>query len=671
MDLERNKRNGELGEGGHDGLDPRSMETAAEFGAGLSELTKGRVRGLAEDADVPRSTLRGWATGQHLPNPNQIAQFRRLLTALHLSDAEQEAWADAVLRIRRNPLTRRNGSDAPYRGLRQFEVDDADWYFGRDSSIARVEDHILKVESAPGARRLVVVGASGAGKSSLVRAGVGHRFRSGDSGRIREVVVTTPSRIAQEGLIHAGEAAGLDGPRPLVIIDQLEELFHPDVSEEIRAHLSAEMDRLSASPTGPTLVVAIRADQYERLLQMAGFEDALQTHQVIVTPMTHDELRQAIVEPARRSGISIEDELVQLMLEDFAPQRGLAQRADAGTLPLLSHALMETWSRARRRTMTVADYLALGGVRGAVQTTAEAAFQQLDDMSQGLARELFTRLVSIDGDGAISRRSVGLSELAGGDGAGGPGLTDVMYHFVDARLLTADATTVCLSHEALLLAWDRLREWVSKDRVEMSIHGELRDANAIWQSNNHHPSTLLGGGRLERIDTWAKDTARGRTISPDEGAFLAASRQRADRQVVVTRRRRRRLVAVAAVASLLALAAIASATMAVKARNQARGDRNAALSRRVALQADQLATTSPALATQLALVGYEMSRTVEARSALLDRSARGSAQRFVGGAARRRWRSAPMALRSRRRTHSTVRCNSSRSAATVSQSAGR
>lgn len=619
----------------------------AEFGAALRALTKGRVRGLSEAADVPRSTVSGWAKGQHLPNPNQMHQLRRLLTVLGVPAAAHEDWVEAALRARQG------GPSAPppvvpYRGLQPFTEDDAELYFGRDDLVDFVLDRLAGVARlADGPRLVPVVGVSGAGKSSLLRAGVVAVlrrpesdtpvavFRPGDDplGRLADALaeLTGGSVEAIAGELRAGRTPEQVRPGTVLVIDQFEEVLTEVADESERRAFFDALGRLTGPGGGVSAVIGVRADFYGRFAETEGFGDALQHHQVLVRAMRDAQLRQAIVEPARAVGVQVEDALVELLLRDVGPRSRLDGVADAGALPLLSHALLETFARARQRVMTVADYVALGGLAGAVEQTAEHAFHQLDPHAQDAAPELFLRLVNVDEHGTVTRRSLDLDELTGDDERARL-RAGVVDHFVQARLLTVDAEQVTLSHEALLTAWPRLRSWVADDRDALTDLRRVRDAADAWETNGRDDGLLLSGPRLERATSWLGSPSGRRVAAPRERDFVTRSAAAADQRAHQARRGKRRLVALAVVASLLAVVATVAAVDAARSRDTARQERNEARSRRVALQAERIGETDPALAAQLALVAFDTADTLEARSALLDRRALATDQRIVGGA---------------------------------------
>src|SRR5207244_5068088 len=268
----------------------------------------------------------------------------------------------------------------------------------------------------------------------------------------------------------------------------------------------------------------------------------LQDWQVVVGPMGVDDLRRSIKEPARLAGCEVDEQLVDLLIAAVAPRHTLGATHEPGALPLLSHALLETWVRARHSRMTVSDYVATGGIGGAVQKTAERVFEELTPEDQAFARRLFLRLVNVEDATIVTRRRVRRRELRDGHDQDGDGHADrlncVIDLFVSHRLLTVDAETVEVSHEALLTAWPRLRDWVDADLAGLPVHRQLGDAARLWADSDHDPATLLRGSRLVVAQAWASEHQR--DLNKGEESFLDASVEQARREKAAALRRTRR-----------------------------------------------------------------------------------------------------------------------------------
>ncbi|MGH3863408.1 WD40 repeat domain-containing protein, partial [Actinokineospora sp.] len=333
---------------------------------------------------------------------------------------------------------------------------------------------------------------------------------------------------------------------------------------------------------------------------------SLREGQVALGPMSPTELRAAIVRPARAVGLSWEPGLVELLLRDLGVQPGHAGAYAPGALPLLAHALLTTWQNREGRRLTVAGYHRTGGLHAAVATTAERVYAQFDTAGRDTARRLLLRLVQVDRDTGQTRRRVSLDHL--GRHLPGTDLGVVVSAFVRARLLTADTGGVEITHEAMLTAWPRLRDWIEADRAGLYAHQRLTEAAETWDEQGRDRGALYQGAALAVASAWATD--HGEDVTSVERAFLEASTRERRRGV----RRLRRLVAV--LSTLVVLAVIATGA-AFWQSGQATRHRDIAISQRVAEYAGELRESDPALAAQLAVAAYRRADTVEARGAVL------------------------------------------------------
>jgi WD40 repeat protein len=612
----------------------------SEFAAQLSAIrvrTGMTIRRLAKELDQPPATIGGYFSGQHLPGMAQTETFVRLLSLLGITQSgEVDEWLEALARIRRRPGRTPAPASVPYRGLESFRAEDAPWFFGREALTDVVVRKATDLLKEPGCgTTMIVVGPSGSGKSSLLRAGVVPSLL--DVGW-RCAVVTpgeAPTRRLAEALAsEAGEDPAHDGiRRVVVVVDQFEEIFTscPDEEREsFLAMLAAATRPGDAEPDRAIVILGLRADFYGRAAREPSLVRALQDRQVVVGPMGVDELRRAIREPALRAGVEVDDDLVDRLVEEVVPGRSGRGAQGPGALPLLSHALLETWKRAKDRRLTVANYEATGGIAGAVQQTAERVFGELTEKEQACACRLFLRLVNVDEDGVVTRRSARRKQLLGRGDDCDEALPAVLGRFVAHRLLTVDAEAVDVSHEALLTVWPRLREWIEADRVGLRVRRQISDAAQIWAGSSHDPAALLRGGRLDAAEGWAAVAENRAGLNDVEQAFLDASIEQARGEASAARRRTRRLQVLLAFVATLALVAAGLAMVAVRARQAADRARDVALSRQLAVQSVRLRESDSSLAMQLALTAFRIAPTADARSALLDSSALPAATRLLG-----------------------------------------
>lgn len=585
------------------------------------------VRELASRLHVPPATLGGYFSGRHLPGPAYLDLYRSVLLACGVPADELNPWLDALTRARLSSDGRVALPSAPYRGLEPYRAEDAGLFCGREAATSEVLVRLAKLcgLERPTSRLLLVVGPSGSGKSSLLRAGVVPAVRGGAldrSGRPWDAEVITPGPRPLDTLDRCLSRAS-DAPF-LLVVDQLEEVFR--LAPEVRHGFLARLADLG--PPRSVVAAVLRADFYEAATLEPVLLPGLRDNQVLVGPMTEDEVRDAIVLPAQCAGVSVDEGLVELLLADLAPRSPSGFAHEAGALPLLSHALLATWERAQRNQLTVAAYRAAGGLRGAISQSAEELYLDLDDTERDLARRILCRLVNVEDDVPLTRRRMTTRELEQlGDGA-----SSVLGRFVAARLVTADATGAEVSHEALLSAWPRLADWLEADRAGLRLHHELTDAANSWVAAGKDPSLLQRGPRLALTREWASEAGHGEDLNSYERDFLEASQALQAEEVAVARRRTRRTHQLLVLVAGLALVASALAGLALDATSAAKRVGAEALSRQVAIEASQLEPTDPALAMQLALAAYRTYPTVQARSALLDASASEMPARILGAA---------------------------------------
>ena len=483
----------------------------------------------------------------------------------------------------------------PFKGLASFDVADAPYFFGREQLVAEL------VARSVGAPLLGVVGPSGSGKSSVVRAGLLPALASGvlpDSEHWTQVLV----RPGEHPLRELRDAVtGLPRDRRMLIaVDQFEETFTTCRDEEERAAFIAALARAAGDPHEQAVVViAIRADYYGRCAAYPELSSLLAANHVLVRPMQSDELRRAIELPAHRAGLRVEPELTDALVADT--------EAEPGALPLLSTALLELWQRRHGRRLRHADYERMGGVRAAVARLAEGAFERLDDAQKTVARGVFMRLAGEGAEGAVERRRVPLAEFETGDEDG----ARVVALLTDQRLLTATAGSVEVAHEALLREWPRLRQWIEEDREGLRIHRRMTAAAQEWRRLDRDDDALYRGTALTEALEWR--AGRDPTLNQLERDFLDAGAARRQR-VRAARRRRIELAFAALIAALAAITVVA--VVAIHQRRDAVQVRNVAVSRELALQSEKEVDVDPELAVRLALLALDRSRTEEADAAV-------------------------------------------------------
>ncbi|GAB3841776.1 hypothetical protein GCM10027610_051540 [Dactylosporangium cerinum] len=596
--------------------------TGARVAAGLSIRDAAKLLSRQGPAPVSTSTLGGWFSGSHLPTLKLVnaGMFTDLLRICGETDEERiDLWLDTLRRVRSTPGRRPSSMQSPFRGLAPYEPEHAEFFFGRSALTAELVQLVHNGGSGP----VMVIGPSGSGKSSLLRAGLIPALCGTDAVSER-CALLTPGTDPMSRLVDAG----------IIVVDQFEEVFTACEDTDARQRF---IDALGvAAADGRTVVIGMRADFYAQALQYPSLRTALQHRQLAVGPMTEDELRQAITGPARRAGLELEPGLVETLLHDLR-QRSLSSADtahEAGVLPLLSHALLATWDQATGRTLTTAHYRSSGGIHGAVAKTAEDAFGALTtDEQRDAARRLFLRLVRTD-DGAVhTRRWIGRADWVG-DGTD-PARRVVLDRFVDARLLTAGTDLVGIAHEALLAAWPRLTDWLDADAAWRRFHRTLASTAEHWQETGRDPDGVFRGATLDTAQEWLTAGTRRRDLDDVERDFIDASLARREADQLRGRRQVRRRQQTIALVAALATLALSVGFYAHQAEAASRHERQVAnriaaeaLSRLVAGKADRLRGKDVSLAMQLSLVAYRIAPTAEARSSLLNATALPAAARL-------------------------------------------
>jgi WD40 repeat protein/DNA-binding SARP family transcriptional activator/KaiC/GvpD/RAD55 family RecA-like ATPase len=448
----------------------------------------------------------------------------------------------------------------PYKGLARFDRADAEFFHGRDRLVAELVARL--VDSS----LLAVVGASGSGKSSVVRAGLLAALQAGalpGSGTWRQVVLTPATA-------PASLADPLDG-RTIVVIDQFEEAFTV-LTDGARTEFVDWITR-SLDAGDATVVLTLRSDYYARCAEHPKLGGLVATNTVLVPRMASDELRQAIERPAALSGLRIEGGLVDLLVD---------QARDApGGLPLLSVALVSLWERRSGRTLTIGRDRDSSGVAGSVERLGEQAFAALRDAGQrDAARRLLLRLAG-PGDGqTVTARRVDRAELSA---IGGAAASEVLDVLVGRRLVSVADETVEVAHEALFTHWSRLRGWLADDASGRALRAHLTPAARSWAERDRDPGELYRGARLAATLDWA--ATRSNELVPLEREFLDAGRDAAVAEQMRQRRsvRRLRTLLVAAVAALVV--AIAGGLVAANLQRRAEAESRIADAKRLGNQA--------------------------------------------------------------------------------------
>jgi WD40 repeat protein len=601
-------------------VDPEAG-TVQRFAHELRELRevagKPTYREMAQRGGASVTVLSRAASGERLPSLAAVLAYVRACGAnpgdweLRWKSAAEEAADDAV------GAREGAGDQSPYRGLVRFESSDQGLFFGRDRLVAQLSELVREH------RFVVVFGASGSGKSSLLRAGLvpllqrnGQHLQNGQnlqtsqnlqnsqqSPAVLQVVTPGATPAVTHGRLLAPAKAG---PDRWVVVDQFEEIY---TLCRDRAERSRFLDLLLAAREPDSrlrVVIAVRADFYGRCAEHRGLLDAVRAAQLLVGPMTAAELREAVVKPAAAAGLLVERALTARLVEEAIDQ--------PGGLPMLSHALLETWRRRRGRALTMAAYEAAGGVDGAIGATAEHLYAQLSPEAAKTTRLMLLRLIEPGQGAADTRRPVKRGELQEWTDPEVPAVIERLAH---ARLVTADSDGVELSHEALITSWPRLRGWIEEDRERLRHHRRLTEAAQSWQDLGRDPGSLYRGTRLAHAEEFFGRSEQHNELTSSEQTFLTAALEARDaerRDASRTTRRARRLIA--ALCATLAVALVAG-LFAGQQRRSSQEQATDTAARRVAGVADAMRTTDPRTAILLSIAAWRIAPLTETRSALL------------------------------------------------------
>ena len=527
MDVHRAARIGDAGHGGQVLLSQVTRELVIHdlpSGLVIRELGEHRLKDLKYPTPIYQLVIEG------LP-----AEFPALRTKFTGTEAP-------------------TAGEPPFKGLQYFEEADSDLFFGRELLTAKLVKRLREFSSpseSPLTKFLsVIIGASGSGKSSLVRAGLIPALKKGqlliDGTKPPEgsanwrVYIITPTAHPLEALATeltrdsesvSATATLMDDlfqdPRSLtlflarqpleqhtlLVLDQFEELFTLCRDEfEREAFIDNLLTTLDQTECKATIILTLRADFYAHLAHYPELRDAVAKQQEYIGPMTTDELRLAIEEPAKRGHWEFEAGLVDLILRDIGDE--------PGALPLLSHALLETWKRRAGHRLTLKGYADAGGVHGAIAHTAENVYQNLTGEEQIITRNLFLRLTELGNGTEDTRRRASFEELMSHT-ENAAEVRAVMNILAEARLITLGEDTAEVAHEALIREWPTLREWLDRDREGLQLHRHLTEATHEWEVLDREISVLYRGSRLAQANEWAEINPL--ALNTQENAFLEAS----------------------------------------------------------------------------------------------------------------------------------------------------
>lgn len=572
------------------------------------------------------------------------AAARRVEAAAVLTDRSSAALASAradltegvtVLHETARRAERSDPGVCPWRGLEWYDVDDAAWFAGRERLVAEL------VSRLAGTRLLGVVGASGSGKSSAVRAGLLAALAddvlpgSGAWDRIlmrpgdhpmrelaRQALGTRPVEVG-DLLAHLIRTEPGDvATRVVLVVDQLEEAWTACHDAGERTAFLDTLAELASDPRSPvTVVLVVRADYVGELADHPALAQGLTDATVLVGAPTPAEIRRAVERPAGRAALTLDDGLADALVSDAG--------AEPGLLPLLSTALTRLWEQREGFRLTFAAYVGMGGLSGAIAHLADAAYNLLSTDEQVAARTLFLRLTGPGEGAAVTRRRVPVAEL---EALPQPGVRRVAEVLAEARLLTVSDGHVEVAHEALFREWPRLRGWLVEDAAGRSVQRRLALAASEWDADGREPGQLWRGTRL--VSGLEVAEAHPDEITTTEREFLDAGRaavdaeqREAEERAAGTARQNRRLRGLLAGLAVLLVVALAAGYLAMRSRAEAEESRADAEAARVDAEAKRLAAAAlnedaPDLALLQAVEAVRMERSPETYGALVTLLAR-------------------------------------------------
>ncbi len=648
---------------GSDQVRQEVMTAVRVLGTGFAEM-RFLIGDVRQAADEIQQTLNVQGADVRVlreQNARQLTELALVREDLAVIERQARALAAGQAPDDRRPLWDR---DCPYRGLMPFDEAHAEVFYGREQLTAALLAAVAAQLSLGGI--VLVTGASGAGKSSLLRAGLLPRLASGQqitgsqhwprliitpsrdpltelatqlaalSGAdvlalrenlaerpdeahlaVRQAVLADAARRAQERTPEGAELARL-----VLIVDQFEQIFTlvsgPDGESGRQAFIGA-LAAAATTPCGPgrmpaaAVVIAVRGDFWDRCAEYTELTAALPDGLLIVGPMTESDLRLTITGPAESAGADIDAALVDTILADA---HAAGEQDTGGALPLLSQAMARTWDLREGGRLTSHGYEQAGGVRHAVQDSADEVYDALPPARQLLAREYLLMMTVAGRDGRFARRPVSRQDLlAAQSGTGAAEADEVLEEFAAKRLVVLNDGSVQIAHDALLSAWPRLRGWLEEDQSSLILLGQLADDAADWQGNRSDSSFLYRGAQLaavsQAVKTWTANPVRYPALTGLQREFLEDSEHAAAASM-----RRRRIVTGALV--LLLVVAVTAAGIAVVAARRAQHDRDLALSRQLAADSEQLDGTDPVTAAALAAAAWRTDNTAQAAESLLE-----------------------------------------------------
>ena len=564
---------------------------------------------MAQRAGLSVTALSRAASGERLASAAVVRAYARVCGA---DPDEWEARRAAV--VEETTPGQGDEADAPYQGLARFERADRALFFGREGL---VEDALKLVVDH---RFAALVGTSGSGKSSLLRAGLLPRLQD----LLREKDCPVELRLITPGDRPSATHRGVleppsDGTERVVVVDQFEEIFTLCRDRADRWRFVERLLTARDPASRIRVVIAVGVSYRAHCAEHPGLADALRHTALTVRAMNRAELQDAIVRPATAAGLRVERELTARIVEEAADQ--------PGALPMLSQALRETWRRRRSGVLTLAAYEAAGGIHGAIAAAAEEVYGRLSPVQAATARRLLLALIN-PGEGAPdTRRPLCRADLREWPD---PEVPVVLERLARARLVTLDETCVELAHEALITRWPRLEAWIEAHRERLREHRRLTEAARIWQERGHDPGNLYRGTPLAVADLLFGRGVNDQDLTGRERAFLSASRVAGSMERWTEGRIRRRTRGLAAALCVLVLGALTAGQIAWQRNRAADLEHIRAVALEAAALAGRTQPVDPRTAALLSVAAWRLAPSPVSRAALLTALAEPEDDVFTG-----------------------------------------
>jgi len=396
---------------------------------------------------------------------------------------------------------------SPYPGLAPYSEATRATFFGREEDVSRAVDRLVQN------RFLAVIGPSGIGKTSLIQAGIIPALRTHPDNIFDPIV---PCRLGHDPLSALANARSLilahpNHEHPLLVLDQFEEVYTL-VGEVDRQNALREL-LLQARNQRVGVLLALRSDFFNRLIETPELARKVELSSLLLGPLSRSDLLRAIVEPARLSGVLLEDGLAERITADAGE--------DPAALPLLQIAMRGLVDGVRDRVITLGDYERLGSTQGPLSQMLERIWSSAEESDRQRIRSLLIRLVTPNG----MRRAVRLDELSEDD-------RQQVHRLVNERVLTMHSdpatqqTVVEITHEAIVRLWPRYAEWLNEERDFLNLRDRISDAARLWEREKRDSSYLLSSGLLSHAKELLKN--RGADLTLLERSFVEQSMRASD-----------------------------------------------------------------------------------------------------------------------------------------------